>query len=298
MDAPPICDIDITVSTLEIPRPRRIAVLGVGLLGASVLRAAKARLPETGLAAWSRSAESRSAVGDIATLHEQPLAAVEGADCVILAAPVDVLPDLLARIAPALAPSSWVTDVGSTKRGIHAAAARALANPGRFIGGHPMAGSERGGAKEGRADLLVGRPCIVTADAATDPTLPPRAAALWTALGGKAVQMTPEAHDAAVAAISHLPHAVACALAHQLAGGQARLDLAAGGLRDTTRVAGGDPALWIPILLENADNLIPLLADVERSMSALRSALSARDGAALGEYLLRAREFRRSLDRP
>ena len=210
---------------MEIPRPRRIAVLGVGLLGASVLRAAKARLPETQLAAWSRSAESRAAVGDVASLHADPLAAVTDADCIILAAPVDILPHLLETIAPALSPSAWVTDVGSTKRGIHAAAVRVLENPGRFVGGHPMAGSERGGAREGRADLLAGRPCVVTADTATDPALPSLAASLWTALGGRAIQMTPADHDAAVAAISHLPHAVACALAHQLAGGQPRLDL-------------------------------------------------------------------------
>lgn len=298
MDAPPICDIDITVSTLEIPRPRRIAVLGVGLLGASVLRAAKARLPETTLAAWSRSEGSRAAVSDVAEPHADPLSAIDGADCVILAAPVDILPDLLGSIAPALKPNMWVTDVGSTKRGIHAAAKRLLSNPGQFIGGHPMAGSERGGAKEGRADLLVGRPCIVTADAKTNPALPARAADLWQALGGRSIQMTPDDHDAAVAAISHLPHAVACALAHQLAGSQARLDLAAGGLRDTTRVAGGDPALWIPILLENADHLIPLLAGLERSTAELREALAARDGTALGHYLRGAREFRQRLDRP
>lgn len=250
------------------------------------------------LAAWSRSPESRAAVADVATLHAEPLAAVSGADCVILAAPVDILPQLLGVIAPALDPAAWVTDVGSTKRGIHAAAARLLAQPGRFVGGHPMAGSERGGAREGRADLLVGRPCIVTVDASTDPALPSQAEALWTALGGRAIRMSPEDHDAAVAAISHLPHAVACALAHQLASGQPRLDLAAGGLRDTTRVAGGDPSLWIPILLENADHLVPLLAGVERSAAELRAALAARDGAALGDYLRVAREFRQRLDRP
>ena len=263
-----------------------------------MLRAAKSRLPGTELAAWSRSAGSRQAVGDIATLHEQPAAAVAGADCVVLAGPVDVLPGLLATLAPNLDPAAWITDVGSTKRGIHAAARSLLARPGRFVGGHPMAGSERGGAAEGRADLLAGRPCIVTADEVTEAGLPERAAALWSALGGRPVHMTPAAHDEAVAAISHLPHAVACALAHQLAGAQPRLDLAAGGLRDTTRVAGGDPSLWIPILLENADHLIPLLAGLERSAAELRASLTARDAASLETYLRKAREFRQRLDRP
>lgn len=283
---------------MEIPRPRRIAVLGVGLLGASVLRAAKARLPGTELAAWSRSAQSRGVVADVAMPHADPASAVAGADCIVLATPVDILPDLLRGIAPALSPEAWVTDVGSTKRGIHAAAARVLSQPCRFVGGHPMAGSEKGGAAEGRADLLVGRPCIVTADASTDPSLPAQAAALWTALGGNVIRMTPEDHDAAVAAISHLPHAVACALAHLLAAGNPRLDLAAGGLRDTTRVAGGDPALWIPILLENADHLVPMLAGLERSTAELRAALANRDAGALGDYLRVARGFRQRVDRP
>lgn len=281
---------------MEIPLPRRVAVLGVGLLGASVLRAARHRLPETQLAAWSRSAPSREAVRDVAAIHESPQAATRGADCVILAAPVDALPGLLAQVAPALDAGAWVTDVGSTKRGIHAAAARLGAAGQRFVGGHPMAGSERGGAAQGRADLLEGRPCIVTADAHTAAGLADRAGALWAALGGRVVQLSPEAHDRAVAAISHLPHAAACALAHLLAKGDTRLDLAAGGLRDTTRVAGGDPALWIPILLENADHLIPLLAGLEQSSAELRAALAARDTTKLGDFLARARDFRRRLD--
>ena len=283
---------------MEIPRPRRIAVLGVGLLGASVLRAARERLPETALSAWSRSEGSRAAVRDVATVHARASEAVRGADCVILATPVDTLPSLLTEIAPALGTESWVTDVGSTKRGIHAAARSTLGAPCRFVGGHPMAGSERGGAAAGRADLLVGRPCIITSAPETAQGLTDRAAGLWSALGGKVVLLSPEAHDAAVAAISHLPHATACALAHCLSAGDPRLDLAAGGLRDTTRVAGGDPALWIPILLENSDHLIPLLADLEQSAGQLRAALARRDAGSLADYLERARSFRRRLDLP
>lgn len=263
-----------------------------------MLQAARERLPATSLSAWSRSPDTREAVRGLADIHEDPAAAVREADCVILATPVDTLPRLLATIAPTLGAGTWVTDVGSTKRGIHAAARALLGSPCCFVGGHPMAGSERGGAREGRADLLVGRPCIVTATPDTAPGLSDRAAGLWTALGGKAVLLSPEAHDAAVAAISHLPHATACALAHCLAGRDPRIDLAAGGLRDTTRVAGGDPALWIPILLENADHLIPLLAGLEESAAMLRDALARRDADGLSGYLERARGFRRRLDRP
>lgn len=263
-----------------------------------MLRAARQRLPAMALAAWSRSPASRDAVRDIAEVHADPLAATRGADCVVLAAPVDALPGLLHAIVPALGPETWVTDVGSTKRGVHAAARSVLPHPCRFVGGHPMAGSERGGATEGRADLFAGRPCVVTADADTAAGLPARAARLWTALGAKVIQLDPAAHDAAVAAISHLPHAVACALAHCLAGRDPRLDLAAGGLRDTTRVAGGDPSLWVPILLENADHLVPLLSGLERSAGELRAALAAGDRGALAAYLEQSRAFRRRLDQP
>lgn len=293
-----LCDIDISLSTLEIPQPKRLAVLGVGLLGASVLRAARARLSNIELSAWSRSAASRDAVRDVAKVHENVADAIRGADCVVLAGPVDALPSLLEAIKPALSPEVWVTDVGSTKRGVHAAAQAILTHPGRFIGGHPMAGSERGGAAEGRADLLLGRPCIITCDESTDADLPDKATALWSGLGSRVVRLTPAAHDEAVAAISHLPHATACALAHLLSSRQPRLDLAAGGLRDTTRVAAGDPALWIPILLENADHLIPLLSALEQSSADLRAILTARDTKALGAYLEKSRGFRQGLDRP
>ena len=284
------------LSTLEIQRPRRLAVLGVGLLGASVLRAARLHLPETKLSAWSRSASSRNAVRDIATIFENPSEAVRDADCVVLAAPVDALPALLTSIHSALSADAWVTDVGSTKRSIHAAALHTLSKPSRFIGGHPMAGSEKGGAEQGRADLFNQRPCIITPTDKTDSAVIQSAKALWSAFGATVIQMSPEAHDEAVAAISHLPHATACALAHLISQKQARLDLAAGGLRDTTRIAAGDPSLWVPILLENADHLIPLLADLERSSADLRNLLAKKDTVGLRAYLDGARTFRRRLD--
>lgn len=213
----------------------------------------------------------------------------------ILATPVDTFEGLMAEIGPALGERAWVTDVGSTKRGIHAAAERRLPRPGRFAGGHPMAGSEKGGAAEGRADLLEGRPCIVTSTARTDPEVAAAAGRLWSSLGGRVVHLSPEAHDAAVAEISHLPHAVASLVAALLAGRHPRLDLAAGGLRDTTRVAAGDPSLWVPILLENADQVGPLLGLLADDALALRALLEKGDREGLRRHLEAAQRFRRSL---
>jgi prephenate dehydrogenase len=280
---------------LEIPSPNRIAVLGVGLLGTSVLRAARARIPGIALSAWSRSPSSRAAVTDVCDAFGTPAEALVGADCVILATPVDNFPSLLAEISPSLEGHAWVTDVGSTKRGVHLAALKSLRDPSRFVGGHPMAGSEKGGAAEARADLFEGRPCIVTSDALTHPNVTKAADAFWSKLGGRVVHLSPEAHDAAVAEISHLPHAVASLLAALLAGRQPRIDLAAGGLRDTTRIAAGDPALWVPILLENADHVAPLLAELAADVQLLRETLVAGNASELRRHLEAARDFRRKL---
>lgn len=231
----------------------------------------------------------------MAEIHETPAEASRGADCVILATPVDAFGGLLEQISGGLGPESWVTDVGSTKRGIHAAAEKILPRPGRFVGGHPMAGSEKGGAAEGRADLLDGRPCLVTRTSATDESAVQAACRLWNALGGRAIVLDPDSHDAAVAEISHLPHATASLLAALLAARAPRTDLAAGGLRDTTRVAAGDPALWVPILLENADKVAPLLAALSRESDKLRHLLETRDAKGLREHLEIARRFRQSL---
>lgn len=267
----------------------------MGLIGASFLRSARLRLPSTALSAWSRSPSSARVTADVAEPRATPAEAARDAECVVLAAPVDAFPALLAEISPSLQPGAWVTDVGSTKRGAHAAAERLLRDPSRFVGGHPMAGSEKNGAAEARADLFEGRPCIVTSTPRTSADVRRSASALWNSLGGRAVEMTPEEHDRVVAEISHLPHAVASLLAALLAGRRPRTDLAAGGLRDTTRVAAGDPDLWVPILMENADQVAPLLGILSAEADRLRGLLVAGDAAGVRAHLESARGFRRSL---
>ena len=271
-----------------------MTVLGVGLLGASVLRAVAARSPGTRLRAWSRSESSRRQASAWGETAGTPAEACQGADLVLAACPVDSLGSLLASAAPGIGSSAWITDVGSTKRGAHAAAA-ALPDPRRFVGSHPMAGSEKGGASESRPDLFEGRACIVTSTGMTDPRVIDAAEAFWRVLGSRVSRMEPTAHDAAVAEISHLPHATASVLAALLGDRAPRTDLAAGGLRDTTRVAAGDPDLWVPILMENADHLAPLLAALSGGADALRQALERRDAAATRDILSRGRDFRKSL---
>ena len=158
-----------------------------------------------------------------------------------------------------------------------------------------MAGSEKGGAAESRADLFEGRACIVTADAATREDAVAEISGFWSGLGSRVHRMDPAAHDAAVAEISHLPHAAASALAALLHGRAPRTELAAGGLRDTTRVAAGDPALWTPILMENADHVAPLLAALAAEAAGLADALRRGDAAAVRDLLGRGRAFRKGL---
>ena len=271
-----------------------MTVLGVGLLGSSVLRALAERHPGVARRAWSRSAGSRGKAGAWATVATTPAEACRGADLVIAACPVDTLAGLLGEARPGIGSTAFVTDVGSTKRGAHAAAS-ALADPSRFVGSHPMAGSERGGADEGRADLFDGRACVVTTSEGTLPEAARAVEAFWASLGARVCKMEPRAHDAAVAEISHLPHATSSVLAALLGARAPRADLAAGGLRDTTRVAAGDPDLWVPILLENADHVAPLLGTLAAGASELRDALSRGDAAAVRAILSRGRDFRRGL---
>lgn len=269
-------------------------MLGVGLIGASVLRAMDARTPNILRRAWSRSSASRKFASGLAEVADTPAEACRGADFVVAACPVDALGELLAAASSGISPETVVTDVGSTKRSAHGAAV-ALPRPGRFVGSHPMAGSEKGGAGEGRSDLFVGRACVVTEVAGTERAAADTCEAFWSSLGAKVQRMSPEAHDAAVAEISHLPHAAASALSALLAGRRPRTDLAAGGLRDTTRVAAGDPDLWTPILLENADHLVPLLRGLSDGVGALADALARHDAAAVREILRRGSAFRREL---
>lgn len=269
-------------------------MLGVGLIGASLLRAVRKRLPETRVVAWSRSPDSREFAAAWAEVAPSPAVACEGADLVVAAGPVDALGGLLREAAAGISPAARVTDVGSTKRGAHAAVAGAT-YASRFAGSHPMAGSEKGGAAASQPDLFAGRACIVTSLPGDDPAVAAAIGDFWRRLGSRVSRMTPEAHDAAVAEISHLPHAAASALAAMLERRKCRTDLAAGGLRDTTRVAAGDPSLWVPILMENADHLVPLLEELARETEILRQALSARDDAALRALLSRARDFRQGL---
>jgi prephenate dehydrogenase len=280
---------------------RRLAIVGVGLLGGSVARAARARSVAGEIVGIGRDgARLATALRDGALDHattDLP-GGVAGADLVILGATVSANEVLLERVWAAAGDGAIVTDVGSTKRSIVRAAERlAATRPLAFVGSHPMAGSERSGYAASRADLFDGALVVVTPTDATEPRAVKGVTAFWEALGARVTALDPDSHDRGVAAISHLPHLVAYALMAAIAhDGADALPLAARGLRDTTRIAASDPAMWAEIFVDNRDALLARTGEFRRALDELEQLVRAGDRAATEALLTRIKAAREGLE--
>ena len=252
-------------------RVDQLTIVGVGLIGGSVGLAAKAAGVAGRVVGVGRDeptlARARAA-GAIDAYTTAAAEAAQDADLVVVCTPVDRIAADVRACAAAAPPRCVLTDAGSTKEKLVAE----LAGEPRFVGSHPLAGSERRGAVNGRPDLFAGRVVVVTPGATTDLEAVAVVERFWQALGATTVRMDPAAHDQALAVTSHLPHAVASALAATTPAEW--LPLSAGGFRDCTRIAAGDPALWAAIFRAN------------------RAAV----GAAVGRFRDRVDEFARLLD--
>jgi prephenate dehydrogenase len=266
----------------------QVAFLGFGLIAGSIARAVRAN-PATRdwtLVAWSPSGEGpRAAAADgvLDTVASSPEEALRGADLIVLAGPATAslaeLDDLAGAWNPLLAPGAVITDVASTKGML---GARADAAGLRFVGGHPMAGRETTGYGSADADLFVGRPWVVVPGAHAGATDVARVAALAEACRARVVEIDADAHDRAVAGISHLPLILAAALVESVAGRDdwpAAVGLAAGGWRDTTRVARGDPTMGASIAATNAPALAARLRDLQAVLDGWLAELERPDGA-------------------
>lgn len=252
----------------------------------------------TGIARRADTVAEAVAVGAVDGGTTDLQAGVAGADIVVFATPVRTIPALVSEAAPALGPGTLVTDVGSTKAELCRTLPPLLPAGVEYIGGHPMAGSERTGIAAADPYLYQNAIYILT-PLRQDQAGLEKAHALVQAVGAHPLILDPEQHDRAVAAVSHLPHVVATALV--LAVGQVTADdprvlaLAAGGFRDTTRVASGDPVMWRDICLSNRE---PLLEMLDRFMAVLketRRAVAAEDGQELMDQMARARRVREQL---
>lgn len=238
---------------------KRIAILGPGLLGGSIAMKLR-RLGGFHVTMWGRrelAIKQVEAAGcaDIATRDLDE--AVKDADLIVLCVPVGAMGKLARRVARSIRPGTIVTDVGSVKTGVMKELGRIFRGTGRFVGSHPMAGSEKTGLKAARTDLFDHTTCIVTRGCETDHTARPKVRAFWKRLGCRVVEMTASEHDDCVALVSHLPHLLAAALVNTVeAANPHGFNIVGPGFRDTSRVASGPPEMWTEILTENSGALI------------------------------------------
>jgi prephenate dehydrogenase len=278
---------------------KRIAVVGAGLIGGSILLAAARKGLAGSLACWSRSENSRATLRafGVAEVFADAAECVRGADLVIVTTPVDTAEETFLAIGPGLSPGTVVTDAGSVKVAIQVAARRLpAANP--FVGAHPMAGGEKAGAAHAAATLFEGRVCFVTPTGSEDPKAVEAVRGFWQALGSVLHETDAAKHDEIVAAISHVPHAAASALMLAVMDQPGFRRFAVGaGLRDTTRIAAGEENLWVGIMLANARHTAAGLRDLERRSAELRTAVEAHDAETLRRLLAEARVARQNLDR-
>lgn len=279
---------------------RQLTIVGVGLLGGSVAKAARSGGLARRIVGVGRAAERLRPALDDGTLDAAVTdldAGVREADVILLAAPVLAIEGLLERVWRTAPVGALITDVGSTKRNIVRAAERLTATrPLAFVGSHPLAGSEQAGYRVARADLFRGATVVVTPTERTELAALKKTTELWEALGARVTSLDPETHDRTVAAISHLPHLIACALVD----GAGRveptaLELAARGFRDTTRIAAGDPDMWTEIFLANRDALTAGIEAFRQALADLQRVIDAGQADALRAELARIKTTREQL---
>ena len=279
----------------------QVTIVGPGLLGASLAMALRNRDACERIVVWARN---RERLADCSGLdwcdhaEENLAAAVSGSSIVVLCTPVESIPSFIPEVMSHSSEDTLLTDVGSVKKEIClAGATHGGKGTGTFIGSHPMAGSEKSGMKHAKADLFEGKTCIVTPSENTPESFLRSLCAFWEKIGMKVHLMNAEEHDRCVARVSHLPHLLASSLAHCLDGISENWDSLCGqGLRDTTRIAEGNPELWEQILLLNRSNLMDALEELERSVTQVKKHLAEEDGTAMREFLETGVRYRKRLN--
>jgi prephenate dehydrogenase len=273
-----------------------VAIVGVGMIGGSIGKAIRARRLASRVLGIGRSAESLAAakkngcVTDTAT----DVATAADADLVVVTAGVGAIPALLDAVDAVIRPGTLLTDAGSTKASIVSGWERKRrSRRGRFVGSHPIAGSHRRGSAAADGDLFAGRVAVVTPAKATPRLDADAIGDFWASLGSTVYMMPPREHDRILASTSHAPHLVAAALA--AATPPAARTFTAGGWRDTTRIAAGDPELWADILLDNAGEVGDSMKRFAAAAEKLLAAIERGDRRRLVELLTRAKDSRDAL---
>jgi cyclohexadieny/prephenate dehydrogenase len=285
------------------PLYNRLALIGVGLIGSSIARAARAQGAVRSIVATARSAATRRRVAELGIADqvvETSADAVEGADLVILCVPVGACGAIAAEIAGRLAPGATVSDVGSVKGAVVRDVSPHLPAGVHFVPAHPVAGTEHSGPDAGFAELFVNRWCILTPPPGFDANAVERLAAFWRLLGANVETMTAEHHDLVLGITSHLPHLIAYTIVGtaEERGQVTRsevLQFSAGGFRDFTRIAASDPTMWRDVFLANKDAVLEMLGRFNEDLATLTRAIRRGDGDTLFEQFTRTRAIRRGI---
>ncbi len=282
----------------------RLCLLGVGLIGSSIARVARARgdLARTVVAHAKTGAtlERVRELGIADVVEEDPAKAVAGCDGVIFCVPVGAYAGLMAQVAPHLMPGAIITDVGSTKGSVVRDLGPLLPPGVHLVPAHPMAGTEYSGPDAGFAELFQGRYTIITPLPDSDPAAVEKVREFWRRCGSMIESMDPATHDKVVAIVSHLPHLIAftiCSTADDLAEEtkEAVLKFAASGFRDFTRIAASDPTMWRDVFLNNREALLEMLARFTEDAQALGRAVRWGEAGFIEDRINRGRKIRRGL---
>lgn len=265
---------------------KSLAILGPGLLGGSLGLATKDSLE---VRFWGRNPEKIAPLSDAGfhTVSADLATVIKGADLIILAIPVPYMKDLVQQLVEVgLTKEQLISDVGSVKTSVTEELQPLLGAQGyKFIGSHPMAGSESQGFESARADLFQGAPCILTPDEYSEASDLATLEHFWQSLGTHTHILSPEDHDETVSRVSHIPHILAAVCANVALNNPENAQYAGGGLRDTSRVASGDPRLWSGILSENSEIILSQIDEAINRLTEYRDALSKNDGAPLEDLL-------------
>ena len=289
--------------TSPAPLFNRLALIGVGLIGSSIARAAREQNLVRSIVATARSPATRRRVAELGLADqvvETNAAAVEGADLVIVCVPVGACGEVAKEIADHLQVGATISDVGSVKGSVLRDMGQYMPPGVHFIPAHPVAGTEFSGPDAGFAELFVNRWCILTPPDNADPEAVAKLNAFWSGLGANVETMSADHHDLVLAITSHLPHLIAYTIVGTAEDLQSVtrsevLKFSAGGFRDFTRIAASDPTMWRDVFLANKDAVLEMLGRFNEDISALTKAIRKGDGDALYQHFKRTREIRKGI---
>jgi cyclohexadieny/prephenate dehydrogenase len=285
------------------PMFKRIALIGVGLIGSSISHAVRRAGLAKDIVGASPTAETRKRaeeLGLVTKMYADPAEAVRGADLVILCSPVGTYADIAKAIGPHLEKGAIVSDVGSVKSAAVRDIAPHMPEGVHFIAGHPVAGTEQSGPDAGFGELFDGRWCILTPCEDADKNALAKLQAFWQRLGSEVEIMSPEHHDMVLAITSHVPHLIAYNIVNTAAHLERVTDkevikFSAGGFRDFTRIAASDPVMWRDVFLNNKEAVLEMLGRFSEDLTALQRAIRFGDGATLEKLFTEARAIRRGV---